>query len=369
MIYHLLTENECFSAIEGGAIARWVANVLRPLQDRVACAAADTSYNFSEHRLKRIPSLMTLRKYSRLVRALPAPVLKYTLQSSVEALISCLRPGDVLWIHNRPDFAWALFDHVRRAGATIVLHMHNSHLLRCTSDQIQVLNRLPIVFCSSYLLKEASTLRAWDNPTCKVIYNGACCPPRSAGANDSDREPTVVFAGRLVPEKGVHILLEAMSILEQEKVRVSCTIIGGAWFGSTGKSHYITSLRRTAPANARFAGYLTGDALIREVAAADIFCCPSVWQEPFPMSNLEALAVGLPVVASRVGGIPEGLQYGGGILVPPNDPVALAAALRSLIVDIELRTRMGSEAVRAHRNHFSWDKIRNDYNAVLQEVR
>ena len=93
-----------------------------------------------------------------------------------------------------------------------------------------------------------------------------------------------------------------------------------------------SKLERTRPGNTELVGYKSGSEFANLLRQADIFCCPSIWDDPFPLAPLEAMAAGLPVVASRTGGIPEALAYGGGLLVPPNDVVALAAALQKLIV-------------------------------------
>ena len=77
------------------------------------------------------------------------------------------------------------------------------------------------------------------------------------------------------------------------------------------------------------------------LSALDVFAFPSRW-EPFGLAALEAMSLGLPVVASRVGGLPEFItDEREGLLVPPGDPVALAAALRRLAGDEPLRLRLG----------------------------
>ena len=76
---------------------------------------------------------------------------------------------------------------------------------------------------------------------------------------------------------------------------------------------------------------------------------------------LEALACGTPVVASRVGGIPEQVSDGTGVLVEPGDPAALAAAIESLLADPERRARMGIAAAADARKRFSLDRQIADY--------
>jgi glycosyltransferase involved in cell wall biosynthesis len=112
-------------------------------------------------------------------------------------------------------------------------------------------------------------------------------------------------------------------------------------------------------------GYRAGNEFASLLRQADIFCCPSIWNDPFPMTLLEAMSSGLPVVASRIGGIPEQLAHGGGILVPPDDKEALATALEKLLEDASYRESLGSEASRASRRHFLWDNTRSQYNSLI----
>ena len=130
--------------------------------------------------------------------------------------------------------------------------------------------------------------------------------------------PVVLFVGRLIPEKGVHVLLEAMRILAREGVRLQAKIIGSVNFGTDTLSPYAEALHRDCPHNTEFLPYMVGERLAEQFRNASIFCCPSTWEEPFGMVNVEAMASGLPVVASAVGGIPEIFTQGGGLLVPKN---------------------------------------------------
>ena len=86
------------------------------------------------------------------------------------------------------------------------------------------------------------------------------------------------------------------------------------------------------------------------------------------MVIVEAMASGVPVIASDAGGIPEALQFGGGILVPPNDAEALAAALLSLIANNKLRIELGKQGLAAIREHFSWARIQLRYRDILKEI-
>jgi glycosyltransferase involved in cell wall biosynthesis len=100
----------------------------------------------------------------------------------------------------------------------------------------------------------------------------------------------------------------------------------------------------------------------------DIAVVPSV-VDSFPFVPLEAMATGIPVVASAVGGIPEALTDGTeGTLVPPGDPARLAAALRRLLADEQLRRRMGEAGVARISARFTWRRAAQDYIGLYEHL-
>ncbi|MGH2744267.1 MAG: glycosyltransferase [Thermoleophilaceae bacterium] len=163
-------------------------------------------------------------------------------------------------------------------------------------------------------------------------------PRRRGGARLS-----VLTVGRAEPVKGQMVLLEALAMLEQHGLDVAATLVGG---GSL-----LSPLRQRArelgvAEQVNFAGNVGHEGVHAHYAAADAFCLPS-FGEGVPVVLMEAMASGLPVVASRVGGIQELVEHGlSGFLVPPGRPDLIAAALERLADDPELRAGMG-EAGRA----------------------
>jgi glycosyltransferase involved in cell wall biosynthesis len=105
------------------------------------------------------------------------------------------------------------------------------------------------------------------------------------------------------------------------------------------------------------------------LAASDLFVCPSVWDEALGYVNLEAMAAGLPVVASRVGGIPEAVRDGEtGLLTPPRDAQALAGAMASLLDDDARRAAMGRAGRRAVEETFSMEQAIERTVALYHEL-
>jgi spore coat protein SA len=285
-----------------------------------------------------------------------------------QPLLEELKRGDILYVHNRPECPDALVEMAEERGIRLVLHMHNSLLHPRSRKHLPALKRVPIVFCSEFLRTEATSAYPGHFQKTHVVYNGADHDKFRAERRTPKPAPQIIFTGRLVPYKGVHVLIGAMAILQRKGISATCTIVGGSKFGNSRRTRYIDKLERTRPSNTELIGYRSGSELAKLLKAADIFCCPSIWNDPFPMSLLEALACGLPVVASKTGGIPEQLAYGGGIMVPPNDEEALATVLQQLLEDAPYRERLGKEALQASRDHFLWRNVRDGYESLIGDL-
>lgn len=174
----------------------------------------------------------------------------------------------------------------------------------------------------SRFMADVMTRGGWSVPN-DIIPNAVPMPEHAAVGGEA-----FVFAGRLAPEKGAGVFLDAARA-------------AGVRALVAGDGPLAGELKRAG--GAEFLGRLGGREVEDLVAHARAVVVPSVWFENAPMSVLEAMAAGVPVIASRIGGIPEQLRDGGeGILVEPGDVDALAKAMRRLARDPELATRLGA---------------------------
>ena len=162
--------------------------------------------------------------------------------------------------------------------------------------------------------------------------------PRAARAEP----PGVVFASRLVAEKGVHTLLDASARLPAgTRLRI---------IGSGRAEHEVRARVASEGLPVDLLGPLPPSEVAAHLRTAAAAVLPALWWENCPMAVLEAAALGVPVVASTVGGIPELVDDGRtGLLVPPGDAAALAAALTHLVEDPETAARLGAAAWRRAR--------------------
>lgn len=148
----------------------------------------------------------------------------------------------------------------------------------------------------------------------------------------------IVCAGRLHTSKGQETLIRALGLLKLAGREVSLRLLGDG----PRRSELMTLAEHLKVGDlCHFAGNLSHKEIIREMALAAVVAVPSL-SEAYGLVNVEALAVGTPVVASRVGGVPEIVRGGvDGILVPPGDAPALANALGRVLSDEDLRREMG----------------------------
>jgi glycosyltransferase involved in cell wall biosynthesis len=167
--------------------------------------------------------------------------------------------------------------------------------------------------------------------------------------------PRVLFAGGLTPRKGVGDLLEASRRLHDSGVDHELWLAGGT--PDEGASAE-AAVRALAGPGVRFLGPLPPEQMPSLYRSVDVFCLPS-WYEAMPLSVLEAMAAGLPVVATDVGDVRRALVDGvTGCLVPPRSPELLAAALRELLVaPPEVRRARGSAGRRRVEERFSLDVL------------
>ena len=154
----------------------------------------------------------------------------------------------------------------------------------------------------------------------------------------------------------------------QQDIALKAHIVGSSSFGSNRETDYINELKRNAPSNVAFLPYRSGIALGDLFREADIFCSPSIWDEPFGLVNVEAFASALPVISTRGGGVSEIFADGGGILVERGSAEQLAGALRQLVEDTKLRSALGQQGYTVFRNRFTWSVARTQVQDIYRSL-
>ncbi len=202
-----------------------------------------------------------------------------------------------------------------------------------------------------------------------VIPNGVAPLPRETGAPAVAPSPAgglvVLYAGRLRTRKAVAVLLEAVARARREVPGIALELVGD---GEQRPALRAQAERLGIAGAVRFVGAVPRAEMARRLAAADLFCLPSLY-EGLPLAILEAMAAGLPVVATAVAGVPEAVDDGTtGLLVPPEDADALARALAALAADPERRRRMGEAGRRKLERDFAIPRVAAAYLELWQAL-
>jgi glycosyltransferase involved in cell wall biosynthesis len=207
-------------------------------------------------------------------------------------------------------------------------------------------------------------LRSMPELSIDVISNGATLQARAANSKAGRKSVRIVAVSRLIVRKGLDTLIEALSRLRGEAV--SLDIAGEGPLSETlrelARSHGIAD-------RVRFHGFLDRASLDSLLADADVFVLTSV-AESCSMALLEAMAAGLPLIATRVGGTSELVEHGtNGLLIDAQNVDELSAALRTLVRDPAQRQRFGAANLALVRDRFSWRTVARKYEAIFQEAQ
>lgn len=177
------------------------------------------------------------------------------------------------------------------------------------------------------------------------------------------RRRDLVFVGRLVSDKGVDTLIDALALLAQRGKRVSLTVIGD---GPESPALHRQALALGLASQIDFIGRRVGAALVAALNEHQVLVVPSVWEEPFGVVALEAMACGCVPLVTRSGGLPEAVGACG-VVVPRGDREALARGIKALIDDPATQGRYQA-GVAAHLERHRPDRIARDYLQVIDDA-
>lgn len=207
-------------------------------------------------------------------------------------------------------------------------------------------------------------VRVTINPNVSVIANPVNAQPLLAIDRRRHPENVVLFLGRFDRDKGIYDLIDAVAVLANEFPLLRLRFVGD---GETAPLQRY-AVDKGVGDRIELCGWVSGDAKVAVLAEASIWALPS-YIEGMPMGLLEAMAAGLPVVASRVGGIPEVVDDGvQGLLIQPGDVEGLTRALRQLLHDPLRRGRMGQAARLRIRQRYAADIVLPQVEVLYREL-
>ena len=303
---------------------------------RVACSDGPFVVKLQERGVERIkiPDLR-LRDGNRLV------AFVWAAASALIAAIALrrkLESGDIILANSINVLpATALI-----SGRHRVVYFGHDVLIRRDRLALLKLLRRSVFIAVAVSDAVARTIRSAGIPT-KVIHNGTAWPVRPSTPQDRSVPPTIGIAAVITPWKGHHVLLDAFALLQHQDAHLE--IMGGV---APKDAQYAAELReRTLRADLRgrviFLGHV--DTPLDRMRSWTIAVLPSTDPEAGPLTALEAMSVGVPVVGTDHGGMVE-VMGSAGILVPPGDARSLATAIDRLLGDRELCAQCGDAGPR-----------------------
>ncbi|WCK54876.1 glycosyltransferase family 4 protein [Aneurinibacillus sp. Ricciae_BoGa-3] len=278
---------------------------------------------------------------------------------------------DCIQVENRPGYVLELRKELPNTPIILVLHSLTFLNKLSTSDQDLVLQTTDAVICNSNFIKEYY-IQQFPHYANKFhcIYLGVdterFTPPTPEEKNKllsryfSNYAFNVLYTGRIVPGKGIHILISAVANVRKQYPFIRLIVVGPSINKKYKKQLKIEARQAKVPVE--FWNAVKPSDIHRMYWLAHCFVCPTQLPEAFGLVNVEAMACELPVIASRRGGIPEIIDENSGILIDDyENPHAFARAILKIIACPQLADSFAKKGRDVVLQKFDWDTTANRY--------
>lgn len=241
----------------------------------------------------------------------------------------------------------------------------------------EVINKSDALISVSAALKEAANAIAPSKKQIKIIYNG--CDQNSFARQPEQRslmrsklsiglkEKVLAFVGNISEDKGVFELLRAFQSVLSKNNCIRLLLAGSGDKKDISEFNLLISSLHLKP-KVNWLGKLAHAEIASLMSSADIFVFPS-HHEGLPNAVLEAMSCGLPIIATRIGGIPEAVEHNqSGLLVPAKDVSALANAIEFMVKNADSAKEMGERGREIIKNKFNWQANAENMLQVYREI-
>ncbi len=336
--------------------------------------------------------------YTRTCKAYPRSVTegnltfrRFPYHSSASYLRRVIRDikkekPDVIQVENRPAYISLIRAYFKNIPLVLVMHSKVFASPPIISDRRMkaVMNKVDALITNSHYMK-----KYYSKKYCRyankvhAVHLGIDVAPYREAESDGDRiaflqkkygladdNRVLLFAGRLLKSKGVHLLIDSIPKIVKDNPRVKVLITGSPVYGRNIKTPYLKKIYRTAKKYRRyihFTHFIRPQEMPYIYQLADVVVTPSVWNEPFCRVNLEAMASGKPVITTRRGGIPEVVKHEQtGIVFPLSSwKKTFPHALKEL--NNERLEEMGKRGLERAQT-FTWENTARGYLSVFQTI-
>jgi len=278
------------------------------------------------------------------------------------------RPPVLIEVHNRPEVALHLAQRFPALPVLLVLHNdpQGMHRARTPAERSALLGRFGGVAAVSAYLRGRFLEGVAGDHAVAVLPN--CIDLAEIPASPPERDDRILFAGRVVADKGVDSFVRACARALPHLPGWQAEVLGADRFGPDSRdTPFLRALRPEARAGGvALAGWRPHSDILAAMARAAIVVVPSRWPEPFGLTALEALACGASLLCSPRGGLPE-VTADAAVPIDPDDPDALAAAIVALARDPGRRAALGA-AGRARAETFDVGHAAATLDALRRDV-
>ena len=282
---------------------------------------------------------------------------------------------DCIILENRPGYAYKLS---KRVTSKLVLHLHNDLLNQETKLHNDIFNSLHKVLTVSDYIKSRVNSIDETNKVC-TVYNGIDIQrfsPQGAiniSRQDlglSEKDFVLLYSGRINKDKGVSELIDAMLKLKDSS-NIKLLILGSSFFGdASNEDPFINTLKQKAKSITDcfiFTGFIPYSILPQYLWISDAAVVPSVWEEPFGNTVVEAMAAGLPLITTRSGGIPEICEGVATIVDRENIVDNLSNAILDLYQHPDKRKQMAKASLERSKR-FDKETYAKNFFAALENI-
>lgn len=278
---------------------------------------------------------------------------------------------DMIIVENRPNFILELTEGIK---ANFILHLHNDFLNVNTKDAQPIYNGYHhIISVSDFITNKVNNINT-NCPKCVTVHN-AIDIEKFATADRMKRialglqvhDFVIVYSGRLNEEKGILSLVQAIKELNMIP-NLKLLIIGASAYGKDKHpTQFIEQLEKESESikdKLVFTGYIDYEQIPSYLKTADIAVVPSMWEEPFGLTVVEAMAAGLPLITTRSGGIPEICEGVATIVEKENIVQNLAKAILDLYEHPDKRAAMAQASLERSKMFDKETYAKNFFAAI-----
>ncbi len=299
--------------------------------------------------------------------------IEYFFEQACKHLVK--QSFDCVILENRPGYAYKLS---KRISSKLVLHLHNDLLSIDSKFHDEILDSLhKVLTVSNYIRSRVHTIQETDKVV--TVHNGInlqsfnTLAQREINRQKLGLSPDdfiLVFSGRINKDKGISELIDAMLKL-RHKSNIKLLVLGSTFFGNANSDDVFVKALKNKAADISdkivFTGFIPYSQMPNYLGIADVAVIPSIWDDPFPTTVLEAQAMALPIITTRHGGIPEEVSEKNAILLNTDKHFvdSLASAILDLYEHPEKRQQMAAASLERSKM-FDKETFAKNFFATLE---